>query len=136
MCRSVARRIARPDAVRNLDEIVAASDGMIVARGELAVEMGPEPVPFVQKVVMKRAKQVAAAADFQYPIFVSTQIMESMIHAHVPTRAEVNDAMNAVWDGADVLMCSGETAKGEYPVEGAKSMVASARMADSQRRFI
>ena len=126
-------RIERPEAIRNLDEIVEASDGLIVARGELGIEMGIEAVPFAQKVMIKRAKQVAAEGEFDFPVFVSTQIMESMIKNAVPTRAEVNDAMNAVWDGADVLMCSGETAKGDFPIEGAMSMVAAARAADAQK---
>jgi pyruvate kinase len=112
---------------------VEASDGLIVARGELGDEMGNEGVPYAQKVMIKRAKQVAEEGDFEYPVFVSTQIMESMIKNAVPTRAEVNDAINAVWDGADVLMCSGETAKGMFPMEGAMSMISCARVADAQK---
>jgi pyruvate kinase len=126
----ICPRIERPSALRNLDSILDKSDGMIVARGELGFELSFEDVPFAQKVMMHAAKTKGT-----FPVMVSTQLMESMIYAASPTRAEVSDVVNAVFDGADVLMLSGETAKGQYPVESVMAMAACARVADAQKPF-
>lgn len=127
----IVPRIERPQALRNLDNILDKAGGMIVARGELGFDLGVEGVPFAQKVMIHKAKMKGV-----FPVMVSTQLMESMIKNAVPTRAEVSDVANAVFDGADVVMLSGETAKGEYPVESTLAMAACARVADSKKHFV
>lgn len=112
----VIAKIEKPEAVRNLAEILAVSDAVMVARGDLGVEVGMEAVPMVQKRIVQMANALAK------PVIVATQMMESMITAPRPTRAETNDVANAVVDGADALMLSAETAAGAYPVETIRSM--------------
>lgn len=112
----VMAKIEHPLAMENLDEIIAASDGVMVARGDLAVEMGHAVVPTLQKRVVRKALEQAC------PVVVATQMLESMIEEDQPTRAEVSDVANAVLDGADCVMLSGETAVGKYPVEACRIM--------------
>ena len=109
-------KIERTEAVANLDEILDASDGIMVARGDLAVEVGDAAVPALQK------KMIRAARDRNKLTITATQMMESMITSPVPTRAEVSDVANAVLDGTDAVMLSAETAAGKYPVEVIESM--------------
>lgn len=111
-------KIERVEAIAALDEILDASDGIMVARGDLAVEVGDAAVPALQKRMIRRAR------DRNKLVITATQMMESMIHQASPTRAEVSDVANAVLDGTDAVMLSAETASGEYPVQTVASMAA------------
>jgi pyruvate kinase len=112
----VLAKIEKPQAVDNLEQIVEAFDGLMVARGDLGVEMPLERVPMVQK------RAVQAAREKSKPVIVATQMLDSMMGASRPTRAEASDVANAVLDGADALMLSGETSVGRYPIESVATM--------------
>jgi len=109
-------KIEKPTAIDNLDGIIEVSDAIMVARGDLGAELPIESVPGLQK------KLVRAARAAGKPVVVATQMLESMVHAAIPTRAEVSDVATAVYDGADAVMLSAESAVGEYPVEAVEMM--------------
>ncbi len=117
----IVAKIEKPEAVANIDKIIAYCDGLMVARGDLGVEIPAEEVPLIQKKLVLRAKTA------RIPVIIATQMMETMISSLTPTRAEVNDVANSVMDGADAVMLSGETSVGKYPVQVIEKMAAICR---------
>ena len=112
----IMTKIERPDGVDNLRPIINASDGVMVARGDLALETSPWQLPLLQKQIVRACRAACK------PVAVATQMLESMIHTHRPTRAEVSDVANALLDGADAVMLSAETAVGKFPVQAVRTM--------------
>lgn len=112
----IVAKIEKPEGVENIDKIVAYCDGLMVARGDLGVEIPAQEVPLIQKELVLRAKKA------RIPVIIATQMMETMINSLTPTRAEVNDVANSVMDGADAVMLSGETSVGKYPVQVIETM--------------
>ena len=118
-------KLEKPEAIDNLEQILPVSDGVMVARGDLGVEMNPEQVPVVQKNIIARAR------EFRRPVITATQMLESMTENPRPTRAEASDVANAIFDGTDAVMLSAETATGKYPVEAVSMMARIIAAAES-----
>ena len=124
----IVAKLEKPAAIQSLEAIVAEADAVMVARGDLGVEMPPEKVPAIQKHVIRRA------GEYRKPVITATQMLESMIENPRPTRAEASDVANAIYDGTDAVMLSAESAAGKYPVEAVKMMAKIVSETESQLR--
>jgi len=121
----IVTKLERPEALDNLEAIIEATDAVMVARGDLGVEIGPERVPAIQKQIIDLANRESC------PVITATEMLESMVRSSRPTRAEASDVANAIFDGTDAVMLSGETAAGRYPVESVATMARIVEVAES-----
>ena len=121
----IIAKIEKPQAVENLEEIVMTADGIMVARGDLGIEMSPQEVPIAQKKIIQLTN------EHKKPCIVATQMLESMMEEPIPTRAEASDVANAIYDGTDAIMLSGESAAGKYPIEAVEMMATISRAVEN-----
>jgi pyruvate kinase len=123
-------KIEKPSAIKNFSEILKTADGIMVARGDLGVELSPQQVPMLQKTLIRKSRKAGK------PVVTATQMLETMIENHMPTRAEASDVANAIFDGTDAIMLSAETAVGKYPLEAVAMMKSIANTVEKDEEYI